>query len=298
MPYTLVATAARKNLVTVLTLALMLALGCGVYLLWPQPPSLYRDAVAQEAYLIGTIRTSVLTDPRFLKIPSSLGYPIPRIPGWLTFVLPPTLSVVLHSSDSAAGEGWTLLTDLGWRSRLTYLASGVLQKRLDGKISLIQDRGTLFATRDRLLLQNLTLSSRAPRVEMGSPLLPEALLTIDLSNKSQEITRWVERLQAGSQFLLFPSIGEIESVRVVIRHAAGDAVQGMVTIQAAQGGAIEMVRADADYLLDLLDRVMSAGDVSVEKTVRVRSGHVEMDVTVRHPERLSQIRWGTLREML
>lgn len=57
----------------------------------------------------------------------------------------------------------------------------------------------------------------------------------------------------------------------MIRQKDGDAIQGMVTIQAADAGGVEAVRADLDYLLDLLDRVVSAGENGLEKTTQVNA---------------------------
>ena len=255
--------------------------------------------MAHDAYLAVVIRTSALTGPPGSTILTGLGSAVPRIPGRLAFLLPPAFSVFLHSQGTMVGEGWTLATDLGWRSRLYALGSGFFKDRLEPNVSLIQDHGTLFVTRNRLLLQDLALrragrnsGAPAPGVSVALNNPPDTLITVDLSNANRELIPWVERFQAGARFLLFPSIAEVESLHAVVQWKEGSPMHGAMTILAKHTRATEQVRADVEYLMDLLDRVMSTGDVGMEKTVQATPGRIEAAVTLHHPERLARIPWG------
>lgn len=296
--------ASRKKAVTVFVIV-VLFLGCWVWVLWPQPPSSYRTAVAEGAYLHATLRTAHLTEPPVSHVLSGLGYAFPHVPRGFRFLLPPTVSLLLHSEQVTKDQGWTILTDLGWRARLVCAFSGFLRARLPGDVVLLQDQGTLFVTPNRLLLQDVELhrSSRGAR-SRSSPVTdepetpPRVLLTVALSNKNREVTHWVERLQTASQFLIFPSVGEMESLRLILRRTDGHAVKGEVAILVRDGGEVEAVRADLDYLVDLLDRVMRRGEVGLEKTTQVNARHILMEVTVLHPDDLAQVPWAELRKGL
>ncbi len=301
-------TVARQNALRASIVGLVLVLGSGVWLFWPQPPSPHREAVAQDAYLAVVIRTSALTGPPGSMILPGLGSAVPRIPGWLAFLLPRTFFVFLHSRDAAVGEGWTLVTDLGWRSNLYAMGAGLLHERLGADLVLIQDHGTLFVTRNRLLVQDLML--RPPGRDPGTrararpwgmaftlpPDAPDTLIAVDLSQAHRELTPWVERLQARTQFAIFPSIGEVEFLHAVVQWKEGSPMHGELTILTRTAQAATMVQADVEYLLDLLDRVMSTADVGMDKEIRTTPGQVELAVTLHHPERLARIPWGRLGE--
>jgi len=128
---------------------------------------------------------------------------------------------------------------------------------------------------------------------------PDTLITVNLFQAHRELMPWVERLQAGAQFAIFPSIGEVESLHAVVRWKKGTPMHGEATVLTRTAQAATMVQADVEYLLDLLDRVMSTGDVGMDKDIRTtpgRPGQVTLAVTLHHPERLARIPWAKLGE--
>jgi hypothetical protein len=217
----------------------------------------------------------------------------------LDFVFPPTFSAFLYPEGSDEGKTWVLFANLGWRSRIYHGLSPFFQDRVEGSIYLLQDEGTLFLTTNRYLLEDLaadqvTSHSASPGDDF-SRLPKNSLLKMDISNENGETTRWVENLERNSQFLLFPSIGEVQSLHLVLRKKGSNSIGGEITLRIRDSGKSETVRTDTEYLLDLLDRIMLPGEVAMEKKIEVGKNGIRIDLTLLHPEGLAKVPWKNFR---
>ncbi len=291
----------HKNVSTAAGITLLLLIGFGVWLFRPYPPSPYQTLPAREAYLIWTLRPGALTGPPFHEVLSGLGYPIPRVPGILDFLLPPTVTLTLQDERSSIGPGWTLSTNLGWRMRLFAPLTGPVQQRIEGRIYLLPNQGTLFVTPHPYFLEDLKgKRSGTPSVsgEAAGDFPSDLLMVLSASNRSREITRGVERFQEGAQFLIFPSIDSVDSL--LVRFLARDrtTLRGEITLWIRDAGSSETVRGDMEYLLDLLSRTMSTGGVQLASNLRSEGKILHADLVITHADRLGKVPWDKLRETL
>jgi hypothetical protein len=124
-----------------------------------------------------------------------------------------------------------------------------------------------------------------------SKLPKNSLLKMDISNEKGETTRWVENLERDSQFLLFPSIGEVQSLHLVLRRTGSNSIGGEITLRIRDSGKSESVRTDTEYLLDLLDRIMIPGEVAMGKKIEVEQDRIRIELTLLHPEGLAKVPW-------
>lgn len=280
------------------------------WIFWPLPPSGLKEGLYGQSYLAGKIKIRRLWDrPLSLILSSTPGgkTALPDVPFFLRPLLPPT--VELYALGSKEGGGWAVAADLGWRSRLFRMAQGLIMDRIQYKgigaiegeymirtpagvrLLVYQDGGTLFIAEGEMPIRRILGREPGSGPDLGiSPLkglFPQANEGKDIayfafSNYDMEVTRVVEEAEKEIGFLLFPSINSMKGGAVKLRYASGDTLVGEIFFNMREGGDIEGIEGDISYLMDLLDRFLSARNFKIDKTITREDGNIMAQMII-HP---------------
>lgn len=293
-----------------LTVIVILVVVVLLWIFWPLPPSGLKEGLYGQSYLAGKIKVRHLWDRSIASILSSTPggkTVLPDVPFFLRPLLPPTAE--LYVLDSKEGGGWAVATDLGWRSRLFRMAQGLIMDQVQYKgigaiegeymiktptgvrLLVYQDGGTLFIAEGEMPIRRILGrelgSSPGLRISPLKGLSPQAnegkdIAYITFSNYDMEVARIVEEVEKEIGFLLLPSISSMKSGAVKLRYASGDTFVGEIFFNIREGGDVEGIEGDISYLIDLLDRFLSAQNFKVDKRIKREDGHIMAQVMI-HP---------------
>lgn len=285
-----------------------------VVLFWifrPLPPSGLKEGLYGQSYLAGKIKIRRLWDrPLSSILSSTLGgkTALPEVPFFLSPLLPPT--VELYVLNSKEGGGWAVATDLGWRSRPFRMVQGLIMDRIQYKgigaiegehtirtpagvrLLVYQDGGTLFIAEGEMPIRRILgrESGGGPdmRISPLKGLSPQAndgkdIAYIAFSNYDMEVSRVVEEVEKEIGFLLLPSISSMKDGAVKLRYASGDTLVGEIFFNIQEGGDIEGIEGDISYLMDLLDRFLSARGFKIDKMINREDGNIMAQIMI-HPD--------------
>ncbi len=293
-----------------LTVIVVLVVVALLWIFWPLPPSGLKEGLYGQSYVAGKIKIRRLWDRPLASILSSTQggkTALPDVPFFLRPLLPPT--VELYVLDGNEGKGWAVATDLGWRSKLFRMVQGLIMDQVQYKgigaiegeymirtpagvrLLVYQDGGTLFIAEGEMPIRRILGPESGSGYDIDiSPLKGLSLQAgeekdiayIAFSNYDMEVTRVVEEVEKEIGFLLFPSISSMKGGTVKLRYARGDTLVGEIFLNIWEGGDIEGIEGDISYLMDLLDRFLSAQNFKVDKTINREDGHVTAQMMI-HP---------------
>src|SRR3990170_7304592 len=125
-----------------------------LWLLIPLHPSARKNTLYGRAYITGVVRVKPLLDKPFSSIVSAVpGNPAAtgNIPFFVRPLIPPVMEFYLQGSKE--GDGWAIVADLGWRSKLFRMLHGVIIGQMQYRgLGAIEDEYVLRAPSGKRIL--------------------------------------------------------------------------------------------------------------------------------------------------
>src|SRR3989304_4625225 len=223
-----------------------------LWLLIPPHPSARKNTLYGRAYITGVVRVKPLLEKPFSSIVSAVpGNPVAagNVPFFVRPLIPPVMEFYLQGSKE--GDGWAIVADLGWRSKLFRMLHGVIIGQMQyrgmgaiegeyvlrtpsgAKILFYQDGGTLFFAEGENIIEKIIgpdtitdhntdradLQKSAP--ETGDD---KVITSVSFSNIDGDVTKAIEMIEGRAGFMLMPSAGSMIKGSVDLRQAGSDAI--------------------------------------------------------------------------
>lgn len=277
----------------------------------PLHPSARKDVLRDSAYISGMVRLRPLMDKPFSSIMSVLpgsSARVGNIPFFMRPVVPPAAKFYLQGGKE--GEGWAVVADLGWRSRLFSMLHGIIigQMQYRGmgaieggnilrtpsgtRVLFYQDGRTLFVAEGEKIIEKITgPDSIAGTGTEGADIQGSAMgsgdrkviTSISFSNIDGDITRGVEMLEDRAGFILLPSAASLIKGRLEIRKTGSDTIAGTIELICREDGDIAGLEGDVTYIIALLDRLLSTQNMKTDSSVKTEGNNLTVNIMI-HPE--------------
>src|SRR4030067_606124 len=296
------------------TAALVILIIIVSVLLWlfiPLHPSARKDTLYGQAYITAVVRIKPLLDNPFSSLISVLpGNPAAagNVPFFVRPLIPPVMEFYLQGSKE--GDGWAIVADLGWRSKLFRMLHGVIigQMQYRGmgaiegeyvlrtpsgtRILLYQDGGTLFFAEGENIIEKIIgpdtitghntdradLQKSAP--ETGDD---KVITSVSFSNIDGDVTKAIEMIEGKEGFVLMPSAGRMIKGSVDVRQTGSDTISGMITLVAREDGDFGGLEGDITYIITLLERLLYAQNMKTDVTINREESKITAQIMI-HPE--------------
>jgi len=296
------------------TAALVILIIIASLLLWlliPLHPSERKDSLYGQAYITGVVRTKPLLDKPFSSLISVLpGNPAAadNVPFFLRPLIPPVMEFYLQGGKQ--GNGWAIVADLGWRSKLFRMFHGVIigQMQYRGmgaiedeyvlrapsgkRILFYQDGQTLFFAEGENIIEKIigpeTIAGyNRDRTDLQKS-APDAgddrvISSISFSNIDGDVTKAIEMLEGKAGFMLMPSAGSMIKGSFDIRQSGSDTVSGMIALVGREDGDFEGLEGDITYMVTLLERFLYAQNMKTDVTINREESKITAQIMI-HPE--------------
>ena len=296
---------------TVPIVILLVIVAVVLWLLIPLHPSARKDILHGKAYITGTVRIKPIFDKPLSSIVSALpgnSSALSNVPFFVRPLIPPVIKFYLQGSRE--GEGWAVVADLGWRSRLFRMLHGIIigQMQYRGmgaiedehvlrtpsgtKILFYQDGRTLFVAEGNNIIEKIigpssnegTVPDRADiqkaAMETGDK---RVIAGISFSNIDGDITRGIDMLESKSGFLLMPSAGSLIKGSVDLRQTGSDTIAGTILLTVREDGDFKGLESDVTYIIDLLDRFLSVQNMKTDSTINREANNLTIQIMI-HPD--------------
>ena len=282
-----------------------------LWLLIPLHPSARKNTLYGRAYITGVVRVKPLLEKPFSSIVSAVpGNPVAagNIPFFVRPLIPPVMEFYLQGSKE--GDGWAIVADLGWRSKLFRMLHGVIigQMQYRGmgaiegeyvlrtpsgtRILFYQDGGTLFFAEGENIIEKIIgpdtitghntdradLQKSAP--ETGDD---KVITSVSFSNIDGDVTKAIEMIEGRAGFMLMPSAGSMIKGSVDLRQAGSDTISGMITLVSRDDGDVEGLEGDITYIITLLERFLYAQNMKTDITINREESKITAQIMI-HPE--------------
>jgi len=193
-----------------------------------------------------------------------------------------------------------MAVDLGWRSRLFKALHGFIMRQIQyrgfgavegentirtpsgRKFLLYQDAGTLFVAEGETLSQKPPESIADKGLGLPPAVSPEEIIvSLSFSNKEMAFEKVIKGLEEEIGFLLLPSAASLKEGTLKIRYAGDNSLAAEIDLNVREGGDMEGAEGDVDYLLDLMDRLLSTHDFKTERTIRRENNKIMTQLILR-----------------
>ncbi|MCC6545254.1 MAG: hypothetical protein IT392_12290 [Nitrospirae bacterium] len=296
---------------TAALVVLIIIVAALLWLLIPLHPSARKDTLYGQAYITGVVRIKPLLDKPFSAFVSAIpGNPAAagNVPFFLRPLIPPVMEFYLQGSKE--GNGWAIVTDLGWRSKLFRMFHGIIigQMQYRGmgavegesvlrapsgqRILLYQDGRTLFFAEGENIIDKIigpvsTANPAADRSDLqisGSETSDNRIISsVSFSNIDGDVTKAIESLEGRAGFVLMPSAGSMVKGSFDIRQTGSDTISGMIALTGREDGDFEGLEGDITYLVSLLERYLYAQNMKTDVTINREESTITAQIMI-HPE--------------
>lgn len=296
---------------TIALVILIIIVSVLLWLLIPLHPSARKNTLYGRAYVTGLVRIRPLLDKPFSSIVSSLpGNPAAagNVPFFLRPLIPPVMEFYLQGSKE--GNGWAIVADLGWRSKLFRMLHGVIigqmQYRGMGAIEneytlrapsgkrllFYQDGQTLFVAEGENIIEKIigpeTITGHATdRADLQESALKTGddrfICSVSFSNIDGDVTKAIEILEGKAGFMMMPSAGSMIKGSFDLRQTGSDTISGMIALVGREDGDFEGLEGDITYMVTLLERFLYAQHMKTDVTINREESNITAQIMI-HPE--------------